>query len=72
MPRLYHAFLPHIWHGLLTIIPHHSWSRFETKLHGFGGIVRGGFWHDFGQDFGVNFEKEIAYLFRHPRVRAHV
>lgn len=51
---------------------HDSRSRFETKLHGFGGIVRGGFWHDFGQDFGVNFEKEIAYLFRHPRVRAHV
>ena len=47
-------------------------SRFETKLHGFGGDCKGGFWDDFGQDFGVNFEKGIAYLFRHPRVRAHV
>ena len=27
---------------------HDSWSRFETKLHGFGGIVRG----DFGMILG--------------------
>jgi len=37
-----------------------------------GGIVRGEFWHGFDVNFEVNFEKEIAYLFRHPRVRAHV
>jgi len=32
---------------------HDSWSRFETKLHGFGGIVRGGFWHGFDGNFGM-------------------
>ncbi len=51
---------------------HDSWSRIETKLHGFWGDCKGGFWHGFDVNFGVNFEKEFAYLFRHPRVRAHV
>jgi len=26
---------------------HDSWTRIESKLHGFWGIVRGGFWQDF-------------------------
>ena len=40
---------------------HDSWTRIESKLHGFWGIVRGGFcgkiwgnaWHGFGGNFGT-------------------